>query len=82
MDLPKVTPLVGGKVRTQTQAAMLDLLPDPAPPTPRRWGGGSNRCFNTLGTISSLFILSSLEHFLSPGPPAAPLAAKTLECQL
>lgn len=58
------------------------LVARPRPPTPRRWGGGSNRCFNTLGTISSLFILSSLEHFLSPGPPAAPPAAKTLECQL
>lgn len=28
MDLPKVTRLVGGRVRTQAQAAVLYLLPD------------------------------------------------------
>lgn len=49
MDLPKVTPLVGGKVRTQTQAAMLDLLPDPAPPLPEDGEGGATGVLTLWG---------------------------------
>lgn len=80
MDVPKVTRLVGGRVRTQTQAAMRHLVPDTAH---RRWRGtGVLKHSGQPSSLLSPFPALLPGQVCQPGTPAPLLAARSLDRQL